>query len=157
MESVVESDSIIVQNQELILSEDSWNPENMTEKQCRHCYKNLCQIEVTQTEKYSDLWVAKDGRLFEMNQYETFDLVNSNLDTECNDSGLIRDRLDCRYGDWKLSQDAELIDLYESYYGYTPSEIQGTDGGFKSTPVDQDGIDKRELTKSGMSIFDTVS
>jgi len=43
-----ESKEVIVnlQNNQLVLSADSWDSKYMTEKKCRHCKKKLCQIEV---------------------------------------------------------------------------------------------------------------
>ena len=37
-------------------------------------------ILVTQTEKYSDYWIAEDGRLFEMNQFGSFKQVNQTFE-----------------------------------------------------------------------------
>ena len=62
----------------LDVSENSSDP--IQTKKITGTYKYEGLIEVTQTEKYSDIWVAKDGREFEMNEYNSFKQINQSFE-----------------------------------------------------------------------------
>jgi hypothetical protein len=61
-------------NEGISLLGDSLNP--MDTKMIASSIKGEGLIKVTQAEKYSDLWVTADGRIFEMNDFGSFKQIN---------------------------------------------------------------------------------
>jgi len=96
-------------------------------------------ITITQVEKYSDLWVAEDGRIFEMfGESESFKLVNQNYERHI-DSGMVKNRNHSAHSNWLLWQEKVATEIFDS------SLIQGYDKGFIPMPVST-GIDHRTET-----------
>jgi hypothetical protein len=90
-------------------------------------------IEITQNEKYSNLWTAEDGRIFDKT-VEGFILTNPTIQKGFNDS--------------RNSEFQKLVAEGQALLGtqyFDSSKIQGSDKGFVAAMVDTDG-DHREQT-----------
>lgn len=97
-------------------------------------------ITITQIEKYSDLWIAKDGRIFEMYGIsDSFKHVNQSYERNI-DSDTVKNRNHSAYSNWLLWQEKVATEIFDS------SLIQGSDKGFTSSAIDEDGIDQRTET-----------
>ena len=66
-------------------------------------------IEVAQTAKYSNIWESNDGRLFESNEYESFEWINETFE-RTPDDGTMRDRLHSGFAALKQSQVDDAIE-----------------------------------------------
>jgi len=97
-------------------------------------------ITITQIEKYSDLWIAEDGRIFEMYGIsDSFKHVNQSYERDI-DSDMVKSRNHSAYSNWLLWQEKVATEIFDS------SLIQGSDKGFTSPVIDEDGIDQRTET-----------
>ncbi|MFB5627895.1 MAG: hypothetical protein ACE5R5_06830, partial [Nitrosarchaeum sp.] len=85
-------------------------------------------IKVIQSEKYSDIWVSNDGRMFERNDFGSFTWINQSFDLVQNK------RVDDRLVNWTIKNALNVFDN---------SKLQKSDKGFFTYP---DGIDHREIT-----------
>ena len=83
------------------ISGDSLNPMKTKLIPGTEKYEGL--IEITQTAKYSDIWVANDDREFEMNKYGTVTHTNPSYESDIDD-GPIRDRMHSEFPKYKQEQ-----------------------------------------------------
>ena len=60
-------------------------------------------LEVTQTEKYSDICISQDGREFKINDYGSPTQINESFERFA-DTGVIRDRLHSEFSDYKATE-----------------------------------------------------
>ncbi|MFB5607526.1 MAG: hypothetical protein ACE5RG_05420, partial [Candidatus Nitrosomaritimum yanchengensis] len=83
-------------------------------------------LKVTQTEKYSPYWISEDGRLFEMNSFDSFKEINFSFE-RFQDTGDARTRLHSGYGAIiqyeqdkasKLFDSTKLISNLPDSFGY---------------------------------------
>jgi len=122
-------------NDGIVIFGDSLNP--MLTRQIAGIEKGEGLITITQVEKYSDLWIAEDGRIFEMyGESDSFRLVNQSYERHI-DSGMVKNRTHSAYSNLLLWQEKLATEIFDS------SLIQGSDKGF--TPVST-GIDHRAET-----------
>jgi hypothetical protein len=77
------------------ISGDSLNA--MTTTMIPSSVRNEGLIQLTQTEKYSPLWIAKDGRTFEKNNFGSFKQINHKFE-RFQDSGDARNRNHSGFG-----------------------------------------------------------
>lgn len=104
---------------------DSLTPSNTLQIAGTEKYEGL--ITVTQSEKYSDLWIAEDGRIFEMfGESDSFRLVNQEID------GTMNDRVSDELKRWTQKNALSVFDS---------ASIQGSDKGFVT--VEYPDIDTR--------------
>lgn len=104
---------------------DSLTPSNTLQIAGTEKYEGL--ITVTQSEKYSDLWIAEDGRIFEMfGESDSFKLVNQEID------GTMNDRVSDELKQWTQKNALSVFDS---------ASIQGSDKGFVT--VEYPDIDTR--------------
>ena len=99
-------------------------------------------IKVTQSEKYSNIWISDDGKMFERNDFGSFYQINRTFE-RFQDTGDMRDRTHYKFADWKKTQAENAILYFDS------SMIQGIDKGFIPSP--DSGIDHREITLKKLS------
>jgi len=83
------------------ISGDSLNPMNTKFIPGTFKYEGL--IEVTQTAKYSDIWVANDGRVFQINESGSFKLINQSFERHT-DTGVMKNRSHSEFSEYKDSQ-----------------------------------------------------
>jgi hypothetical protein len=101
-------------------------------------------IQVTQTEKYSNIWTADDGRLFERNNSGSFTWINQEFKV-LEDTGSLTKRDDTRFGslvDWTQSNAVKVFDS---------SKLQKSDKGYFAYA---EGIDHREQTLQKLGWLD---
>jgi len=111
----------------------------MLTRQIAGTEKGEGMITVTQVEKYSELWIAEDGRIFEMyGESDSFKLVNQSYEKHV-DSGMVKNRTHSVFSNWLLWQEKLATEIFDS------SLIQGSDKGFIPAPVPT-GIDHRAET-----------
>ena len=79
----------------------SLNPMNTMMIPGTEKYEGL--IEITQTAKYNDIWISKDGREFERNESDSFRLVNESFERHV-DTNTIKNRLHSEFADYKELQ-----------------------------------------------------
>ena len=97
-------------------------------------------ITVTQIEKYSDLWIAEDGRIFEINSYGSAKLINHSFERLTDTSVVMMDRNHSEFYilvDWTQKNAIKIFDS---------SKIQGELKDSIPAPIDEDGISHREQT-----------
>ena len=124
-------------NDGIVIFGDSLNP--MLTRQIPGIEKGEGLITITQVEKYSDLWIAEDGRIFEMyGESDSFRLVNQSYERHI-DSGMVKNRTHSTYSNLLLWQEKVATETFDS------SLIQGSDKGFTPAPVST-GIDHRAET-----------
>ena len=124
-------------NDGIVIFGDSLNP--MLTRQIPGIEKGEGLITITQVEKYSDLWIAEDGRIFEMYvESDSFRLVNQSYERYI-DSGMVKNRTHSAYSNWLVWQEKGATKIFDS------SLIQGSDMGFTPAPVST-GIDHRTET-----------
>ena len=68
---------------------------------------------VTQTEKYSDYWVSKDGRIFEVNQYGSFNQIKHTFE-RFQDKGEPLTRLHSGFGGKIVDEQNRALDIFDS-------------------------------------------
>ena len=110
---------------------DSLNPMLTMQIASTEKYEGL--ILITQTEKYSNLWIAEDGRIFD----------SDNLYTQTNK--VIQKGYNDARGSPVQQMNLDGQAYLASQLYFDSSKIQGTDGGFIAPAVDTDG-DHREQT-----------
>lgn len=76
-------------------------------------YKHEGIITVTQSELYSDLWIATDGRIFEIWENGSYKLVHTEAEIH-KDTGNMRDRSHSSFNDWKESQAELATSIFDS-------------------------------------------
>jgi len=104
---------------------DSLTPSNTLQIAGTEKYEGL--ITVTQSEKYSDLWIAEDGRIFEMfGESDSFKLVNREID------GTMNDRVSDELKQWTQKNALSVFDS---------AGVQGSDKGFVT--IEYPDIDSR--------------
>jgi len=118
------------QNEGFDISGDSLNPMLTLMIPGPEKYEGL--ITITQNEKYSNLWTAEDGRIFDANNY--FKEINPTLQKGFNDSR------NSEYQRMYLEGQAYIGSLY-----FDSSKIQGSDKGFVAAIVNE-GMTQREQT-----------
>jgi len=72
-------------------------------------------VEVTQTAKYSDIWIAQDDREFEMNEYGSFTQINQSFERHI-DTGVMKNRLHSEFYTLKQSQADLASSIMPAYY-----------------------------------------
>jgi len=97
-------------------------------------------VTITQVEKYSNLWIAKDGRIFEMyGESESFRLTN--LETKrVIDTGHIKSKTHSAWNMLIKHQNEIALKYFDS------SKIQTSDKGFIVSTLDDNEIDHRTET-----------
>jgi len=70
-------------------------------------------IPITQTEKYSNLWVAEDGRMFEKNNSDSFKLINYSFE-RFQDSGEPRTRLHSGFGGVIMYENERALNVFNA-------------------------------------------
>lgn len=90
------------------VSGDSLNPLDTTMIAGTEKYEGL--IKVTQIAKYSDIWVANDGRAFEMNESGTFTLINQSIKDKI-DTRISLDRYNSEFSDYKETQVDKAVEV----------------------------------------------
>ncbi len=124
-------------NDGIVIFGDSLNL--MLTRQIAGTEKEEGLITITQVEKYSDLGIAEDGRIFEMyGESDSFRLVNQSYEMHV-DSGMVKNRTHSAYSNLLLWQEKVATKIFDS------SLIQGSDMGFTPAPVST-GIDHRTET-----------
>ena len=93
--------SITYLNDGFDITGDSLNPMSTMMIPGNEKYEGL--IEITQTAKYSDIWVASDGRAFEMNEYGSFKLVNQTI-ADKEETRINLDRYNSEFTSYKEEQ-----------------------------------------------------
>jgi hypothetical protein len=88
------------------ISGDSLNPMIVEMIASPEKYEGL--IEVTQTAKYSDIWITDDGREFERNDYGSFTQINQSFE---NNSNLMDTRFSSDFADYKKSLSDKYAEL----------------------------------------------
>jgi len=114
-------------------------PEKFVENKCKFCETDSPRglLKVTQSAKYSDIWVSSSGRQFERNDSGSFTEINKSV-IRLQDTGSIMERNHSAFAGWKQEQTNNAKSIFDS------SKIQGNDGGFKT--ITDTGIDHREQT-----------
>jgi len=124
-------------NDGIVIFDDSLNP-MLTRQIAGTGHEGL--ITVTQVEKYSDLWIAEDGRIYEMfGISDSFRLVNQSYEKD-DDTGNVKNRTHSAYSDLVIWQQNLATEYFDS------SLIQKSDKGFIPSAIDIDGIDHRTET-----------
>ncbi|MGY5146512.1 MAG: YncE family protein [Candidatus Nitrosopumilus sp. bin_7KS] len=99
-------------NEGLDISGKSLNP--MKVKTIPDPQRFVGLVDVTQTEKYSNVWVAKDGREFLMNDFGTFIQINRSVEHHVDD-GEIKNRLHSEFNKIKFFENElatkKLLDI----------------------------------------------
>ena len=116
-------------------------------------------VTITQTEKYSNLWVAEDGRLFDADKH--FKQINKVYVAEQVDrNSKCVWNIQCHKG-FSYSRGSPLMQQVVDGQAYLASQlyfdsskIQGVDGGFIPAIVDTDG-DHREQTLQSLNWYNT--
>ena len=83
------------------ISGDSLNP--MNTKMIQGTEKHEGLIEITQSEKYSNLWIADDGRIFESNDYSSLKWINQSFE-KITDQGEPKNRSHSEFPAYKQAQ-----------------------------------------------------
>jgi len=89
------------QNEGFDVSGDSLNPMKTLMIPGPEKYEGL--IEVMQVAKYSDIWIAQDGREFEMDKSGGFNQINESFERHV-DSGVMKNRLHSEFTEYKQDQ-----------------------------------------------------
>ena len=98
-------------NEGFDISGNSLNPMNTKMIPSTEKFEGL--VEVTQTAKYSGIWVTQDGREFEMNTSGSFAQINQSFDRHI-DTGVMKNRLHSEFADYKETQaDNAITQLLE--------------------------------------------
>ena len=88
-------------NEGFDISGDSLNPMNTKLIPGTIKYEGL--IEITQTAKYSDIWVAKDGREFRIDNYGSFSQINQSFEHPI-ETGKLENRESIEFAVYKMRQ-----------------------------------------------------
>jgi len=93
-------------------------------------------IKVTQSEKYSSIWISDDGKMFERNNSGSFNQINQSVE-KIKDTGDARTRTHSEFAGWKEQQafNAKSVFNSDGIQSVLPDSF---------TIVDEDGMDKRE-------------
>ena len=75
--------------------------------------RNEGLIQVTQVAKYSPYWTTEDGRMFEMNSFGSFKLINQKFE-RFQDTGDARNRMHSGYGGVIAYEQNRALDLFDS-------------------------------------------
>jgi len=98
-------------NEGLDISGDSLNP--METKMIPSNLKNQGLIQITQTLKYSHLWTAEDGRIFEENEFGTFNQINKQFE-RFQDPGEPKTRLHSGFGGIIAYEQKRATDVFDA-------------------------------------------
>ena len=72
------------------------------------------QVTVTQTSKYSNIWVTEDGREFQTNDSGTFTQINNDTYERITDSGVVKNRTHSEFVNYKAMQTERVIVFLEN-------------------------------------------
>jgi len=103
-------------NEGFDITGNSLNPMNTKMIPGPEKYEGL--VEVTQTTKYSDIWVSNDGIEFNMSKSGEFTQINQSFEHPIN-SGMINNRLHSDFVDYKETQADLASDIMSGYYRAT--------------------------------------
>jgi len=98
-------------NEGLDISGDSLNP--METEMIPSNLKNQGLIHITQTSKYSHLWTAEDGRIFEENDFGTFNQINKQFE-RFQDTGEPKTRLHSGFGGIIAYEQKRATDVFDA-------------------------------------------
>jgi hypothetical protein len=98
-------------NEGLDISGDSLNP--MATKMIPSNLKNQGLVQITQTSKYSALWTAEDGRIFEENDFGTFNQINESFE-RFQDTGEPKTRLHSGFGGIIAYEQKRAADVFDA-------------------------------------------
>ncbi len=113
-------------------------------------------IEVTQHKKYSDYWIAKDGRIFEKNRSGSFKQINQEFE-RFQDKGEPKTRLHSEFGKvveyekkraFKVFNSTEIESYLPPSFSYDyPSRDQRINNELKQEMINQEQLAKKILEK----------
>ena len=98
-------------NEGLDISGDSLNP--METKMIPSNIRDQGLIQITQTSKYSHLWTAEDGRIFEENDFGTLNQINKQFE-RFQDPGEPKTRLHSGFGGIIANEQKRATDVFDA-------------------------------------------
>jgi hypothetical protein len=98
-------------NEGLDISGDSLNP--METKMIPSNIRDQGLIQITQTSKYSHLWTAEDGRIFEENDFGTLNQINKQFE-RFQDPGEPKTRLHSGFGGIIATEQKRATDVFDA-------------------------------------------
>jgi hypothetical protein len=70
-------------------------------------------LKVTESEKYSDVWVSDDGRTFKRNSSGSFNQINQTYEITP-DTSVMKERTHSAFADWKNQQAVKATDIWDA-------------------------------------------
>ncbi len=105
-------------------------------------------ITITQIEKYSNLWISDDGRIFDVNSSGSASIVDKDYTRHRDTDAFYMDRNHSEFDKLIAWTQQNAINVFDS------SKLQKPDKGFISPAIDEDGIDNRSETLAKLDVQD---
>ncbi len=105
-------------------------------------------ITITQIEKYSNLWISDDGRIFDVNSSGSASIVDKDYTRHRDPDAFYMDRNHSEFDKLIAWTQQNAINVFDS------SKLQKPDKGFIPPAIDEDGIDHRSETLAKLDVQD---
>jgi len=105
-------------------------------------------ITITQIEKYSNLWISDDGRIFDVNSSGSASIVDKDYTRHRDTDAFYMDRNHSEFDKLIAWTQQNAINVFDS------SKLQKPDKGFIPPAIDEDGIDHRTETLAKLDVQD---
>lgn len=105
-------------------------------------------ITITQTEKYSNLWISDDGRIFDVNSSGSASIVDKDYTRHRDIDAFYMDRNHSEFDKLIAWTQQNAINVFDS------SKLQKSDKGFIPPAIDEDRIDHRSETLAKLDVQD---